>query len=293
MINNIKILFLGGILLTCFSVFSQEKQAITLEDVLKIGGASNLTIKEYNELQNLALAESKHANSWWLPEIYAGGKTHNLWGTAMNTDGTFVDDLARENFWTGLGLKAIWDVGGSIYKTKSIKLKLEASSHFNQVKRNEVLLLSISTYYYCLQAQLEMAAYQELVIQSAEIIEQIKVTVEAGLTYQSDLLLAKSNHSYLKAHMLETSIVYSTNLSILQAQLNIPVTTELVCADTVLTKLELIIQETTIEEALRNRPEIKYLELQTLSIKAEKKTYSTLLIYSLLMNQKANLFLIK
>ncbi|PCI96894.1 MAG: hypothetical protein COB15_08995 [Flavobacteriales bacterium] len=261
------------------TVFSQEKQAITLADVLKIGGASNLTIKEYNELQNLALAESKYAKNWWLPEIYAGGKTHNLWGADMVNNGNFIDGIARENFWAGLGLNASWDIGGNIYKAKANSLKLEASSHLTQIKRNEVLLKSIEIYYQCLQAQLEMSAYKELVNQSEIIITQIKVKVDAGLTYQSDLLLAKSNHSYLKSEMLEARITYSTNLSLLQEQLNIPITTELVCADTILTKLEMAVAETSVEEAYNNRPEIKYLELTTQSIQAEKKTYSTGLLF--------------
>jgi outer membrane protein TolC len=279
MIRCIKILVVVSTLLASFSAVSQEKQAITLADVLKIGGASNLTIKEYNELQNLALAENKFAKNWWLPEIYAGGKTHNLWGIAMNTDGLFFDDLARENFWAGLGLNASWDIGGNIYKAKANSLRLEASSHLTQIKRNEVLLKSIETYYHSLQSQLEMAAYRELVKQSKIIIEQIKTRVDAGLTYQSDLLLAKSNYSYLKAEMLETTIGYTTSLSLLQKDLNIPATTELVCADTVLTKLELAIAESSLEESYNNRPEIKYLELKMQSVQVEKKTYSTGLLF--------------
>ena len=110
-------------------------------------------------------------------------------------------------------------------------------------------------------------------------VGQIKVKVDAGLTYESDLLLAKSNHSYLSAEMLEANIAYSTNLSLLQEQLNISPTTELVCADTVLTKLELAVQETSLEDAFGKRPELKYLELQTLSLQAEKKTYSTGLLF--------------
>jgi outer membrane protein TolC len=279
MIRCIKILVVVSTFLASFSAVSQEKQAITLADVLKIGGASNLTIKEYNELQNLALAENKFAKNWWLPEIYAGGKTHNLWGIAMNTDGLFFDDLARENFWAGLGLNASWDIGGNIYKAKANSLRLEASSHLTQIKRNEVLLKSIETYYHSLQSQLEMAAYRELVKQSKIIIEQIKTRVDAGLTYQSDLLLAKSNYSYLKAEMLETSIGYTTSLSLLQKELNIPSTIELVCADTVLTKLELAITESSLEESYNNRPEIKYLELKMQSVQVEKKTYSTGLLF--------------
>lgn len=144
MIKTKNIVFFTIVFLMVVVGFSQEKQAITLEDVLKIGGASNLTIKEYNEFQKLTLAESKHIKSWWLPEIYAGGKTHNLWGIAMNTDGRFFDDLARENFWGGLGLNVVWNVGDNIYKSKASGLRAEASAQLSQNKRNQVLLKELT-----------------------------------------------------------------------------------------------------------------------------------------------------
>ena len=270
-----KIVLLGIIFLMHFAGYSQDKQAITLEDVLKIGGASNLTIKEYNELQNLALAESKQAKSWWLPEIYTGAKTHNLWGTAMNTDGRFFDGLATENFWAGLGLNVILDVGDHMFKAKASSLRLEASMHLTQSKRNEVLLKNIKLYYNSLQFQLEMIAHQELVKQSKNIVDQITIRVDAGLTYESDLLLAKSNNSYLQTKALEAKIAFVTSLSLLQEQLNIAPTTQLVCADTVLTTLALNVVETSLEDTYKKRPEVKYLELYEQSLVVEKKTYTT------------------
>ena len=291
MIKKYRIAFFGIVFFMNVTAYSQEKQAITLADVLKIGGASNLTIKEYNELQKLALAEDQQTKSWWLPEIYAGAKTHNLWGIAMNTDGRFFNDLARENFWGGLGLNIVWNFGDNIYQSKASGLRLQASEHLTQAKKNETLLVSIKTYYNCLQAQLEMIAYQELVKQSKTIVDQLEIKVDAGLVYQSDLLSAKANHSYLQTQQIEAMIVSETNLLLLAEQLNIPSTTELVCADTILTTINLSSTEATMETVWSNRPEIKYLELKTRSLYMEKKTYTTgLLIPELRAGTDAGVF---
>ncbi|NCP84466.1 MAG: hypothetical protein GW823_06125, partial [Bacteroidetes bacterium] len=85
-------------------LIAQDTIPINLEKVLELGGADNLTIKEYKERQELSLAELSKAKEWWLPEIYAGAQTHQLWGAAMNTDGRFFLDVNRQNLWGGLGL---------------------------------------------------------------------------------------------------------------------------------------------------------------------------------------------
>ncbi|MCK5281704.1 MAG: TolC family protein, partial [Cyclobacteriaceae bacterium] len=74
-------------LLPTFKVQSQEIQPINLETVLKLGGANNLTIQEYKQRQELALANLSKTKEWWLPNVYAGIQTNQLWGASMNSDG--------------------------------------------------------------------------------------------------------------------------------------------------------------------------------------------------------------
>ena len=54
---------------------AQETVPITLEKVLELSGANNLTIKEYQERQKLANAKVSKAKEWWLPEAYGGAQT--------------------------------------------------------------------------------------------------------------------------------------------------------------------------------------------------------------------------
>jgi len=150
---------------------AQESIPITLEKVLELGGANNLTIEEYKERQNLSLAGLSKAKEWWLPEIYAGIQTHQLWGAGMNTDGRFYLDVNRQNLWGGLGLNVNWNFGEGIYEANAAKLNSQASVFITQAESNQQLLKIIRSYYNLMTAQLNYAAYQNLVTQSDSIVQ--------------------------------------------------------------------------------------------------------------------------
>ncbi|MFT5802475.1 MAG: outer membrane protein TolC, partial [Nonlabens sp.] len=210
--NTIKNRFKEMRILTCVlfllvgntaKVSAQDTIAINLETILKVGGAANLTIKEYKERQELSLAKLAKAKEWWLPEVYAGVQTHQLWGAAMNADGRFFLDVTRQNLWGGLGVNATWDFAEGIYNVKAAHLKSEANKYLTQAESNQQLLKMIHSYYDLMTAQLNFNAYESLVIQSDKIAQQIQIQLEAGLLYESDLLVAKSNKNHLQLEMIQ------------------------------------------------------------------------------------------
>lgn len=264
-------------------VTAQDTIPINLEKVLELGGADNLTIKEYKERQELSLAKLTKAKEWWLPEIYAGTQTHQLWGAAMNTDGRFFLDVNRQNLWGGLGLNANWDFADGIYNAKSANLKSQASQYMTQAERNQQLLKMIDAYYNLMTAQLNYSAYQNLVSQSDSIVQQIQIQVEGGLRYESELLLAKSNKNHLQVEMLNAKKDYNRASAALKKLLNIEQNKKLVSADESLLPLDfdtdLTASQTGLEmvkdSAYLNRPEIKANELQFQALKMERKKYTT------------------
>jgi outer membrane protein TolC len=193
--NKIKYFVAALLRIATSTANAQETLPINLQTVLEIGGANNLTIKEFQEKQELAAANLLKAKEWWLPNVYAGLQTHQLWGAAMNADGRFFLDVNRQTLWAGLGLNANWNFAEGIYKTKSAKLKVQASFYETQAKRNNTLLETIKSYYNLQTAQMKLIAFKNLVAQSDTITQQIAIQVEAGLRYQSELLLSKSNQS--------------------------------------------------------------------------------------------------
>lgn len=253
----------------------QNTQPINLETVLKRAGANNLTIQEYKQRQELALADLAKAKEWWLPDIYAGITTHQLWGNAMNSDGVIFTDVNRNNLWTGFGLNVTWDFGDGIYKAKAAELNAQSSVYQTQAEQNKALLSVINAYYDFLAAQLYYKAYQQLSAQADTIVGQIAVQVEAGLRYESELLLAKSNASHLKVEMLNAKKQYNSISATLVKLLNLDPTTKLAGMDTLLAPLELVSTDNlnaSFDSVYQNRPEIKGMELSLQSLNMEKKT---------------------
>ncbi len=261
-------------------VLSQDSLVpINLETVLKLGGANNLTIKEYKLRHELALADVAKAKEWWLPDLYAGTSIHQLWGNAMNGNGAFFTDVNRQNFWGGLGVNACWDFGTGLYLTDAAKLNTQAVSFASEAERNKALLMTIETYYDFLVTQLYSKEYSQLAKQAGIIAAQIEMQVAAGLLYDSELLLAQSNFSHLQVQMMSARMKHNNQAALLIQLLNLDPKTQLVCIDSLLVPIKLIGLEKSldgsIEPIYQKRPELKSMDLSLQALNAAKKTTTT------------------
>ena len=252
--------------------------AIDLATVLKLGGANNLTIKEFNQKKELALANVLKEKEWWLPDFYVGTTIHQLWGNAMAADGTIFTDVDRQYFSAGLGINASWDFGDGIYKVNGAEFRVKAAEYQTQAEKNKALLTIIETYYDFLSAQLYYNAYQELLLNADTIIDQIQIQVEAGFRYQSELLLAKSNFNHLKVEMLNAQIECNNKSASLVKLLNMEPTVHLLAAEKFLAPLELVdiySEQEWIDSTYRSRPEFRRSEFILRALNTEKKTTTT------------------
>ncbi len=292
-----KTMVLAVILFAGFSGLAKAQdnaQAVNLETVLKLGGANNLTIQEYKQRQKLALANLAKAKEWWLPDIFAGATIHQLWGNAMNSDGKIFTNVDRQSFWGGTGLNATLDFGDGIFKARAAKLKVKASEYLTQAEKNKALLNIIETYYDFLAAQLHYNAYEQLVAEADDLASQIAAQVDAGLRFESELLLAKSNSNHMRVEMLNARTRYYNRSATLVKLLNLDPGMKLVAAETVLAPIELIITQSmdgSFDSAYQSRPELKSMELTLQSLYEEKKTTTTgLLLPELSVNAKGSYF---
>lgn len=274
--NGIKY-FVASLLVTAtFTAKAQKTLPINLQTVLEMGGANNLTIKEFQVKQELATANLSKAKEWWLPEIYAGLQTHQLRGAAMNADGRFFLDVNRQNLWGGLGLNVNWDFAEGIYKTKAAKLLVQVSLFETQGEKNKALLASIRTYYDLQTAQMKLIAYKNLVAQADTITHQIAIQVEAGLRYQSELLLSKSNLSHLKIDMLNSQSEYNQKSAELVRLINLDSKIRLVSVDSVMLPLDFQLELLSVSDTTyKNRPEIKSIDFTIRSLQTERKITTT------------------
>jgi outer membrane protein TolC len=267
-LNSLVLLFL---LATIGSV-AQESIPISLEKVLEIGGSDNLTIKEFKARQSLTEAEVTQAKQWWLPEVYAGAQTYQLWGAAMNADGRYFLDVKRQNLWTGVGLEINWALAEGIYSTSAAHLKHKAAGFDLKAEKNQTLLKMITAFYNLQTAQLSHEAYLRLTKQSDSIINQIQFQVDAGLLYQSELLLAKSNRNHLRVEALSAQKSYNAYSADLKKLLNIGQNVQLVISTPSLMPLDYSVNENaTSDFNTSNRPELEALSLRKQAFESERK----------------------
>lgn len=251
-----------------------NNQFIDLATVLELGGANNLTIKEYQLKQDLILADIAKAKEWWLPDFYAGTTIHQLWGNAMNGNGAFFNDVNRQNFWAGLGLNASWDFADGIFTKNAVTLKAEAAVYETEAKKNNALLIIIETYYDFLSAQLTYFAYDELVAQAENINKQIKVQVEAGLQYESEWLLAESNIYQLKVDQLNAYNSWTTKSAELTGLLNLDPSKNIISKEELLAPIALITFTGVpfiYDSVYAKCPELKQLDALMAATEEEKK----------------------
>ena len=273
---NILLLFILFLGLSHLLKAQDNTQPINLETVLELGGANNLTIKEYKERQTFASANLSKAKEWWLPNLYAGISMHQLSGTAMNSDGKFFTDINRQNFWGGVGLNATWNFGDGVFKANAAALKVKATAYKTQEEKNTVLVEIINTDYDFLASQLYYTAYEQLAAQADTIAGQIEIQVKAGLRFESELLLAKSNYLHLKVEMLNARVEFNNYCAALVNLLHIKPDTKLIGTETVMAPIDLVgLVENNFDLTYNLHPELKGMELNLQSLNVEKKTTTT------------------
>ncbi len=201
---SIKLVAIVALIFSTQKTFSQNNSfPVNIETVLKLAGANNLTVQEYQLKYQQALAEQSKAKEWWLPNIYAGATTHYLNGAAMNTDGKIFTDVKQNNLWAGLGIGAEIDFSKGFYQSLAAKQKAEAMNYRSVAEKNIAILQAVQTYFDLQAEQLKYFFLQQIVNQSDTLSQQIKIKMDAGLLYQSDYLMSQSNFNHLKISMLQ------------------------------------------------------------------------------------------
>ena len=267
-----KILFRTFLVCVCLGkLYAQEGLPVNLQQVLELAGANNLTIKALVAQQKISQARLKEANEWWYPTLYLGANTNQLWGTSMNADGTFNTDVSSDNLWLGMGVSVTLNFADGIYKTKAAERRMQASEHLTQAQKNQMLLQCIYAYYDLLNEQMKIRAFADLVAQSETITHQIAVQVEAGLRYESELQLAKSNLAHYKLEAMNATKAYRLKSIQLVRLLNLGQDVMLVSSEAAITPIEF----KTVQSLDNDRSEIKAVQSSIQALQEEKKAVTT------------------
>jgi len=254
---------------------SAKKIAINLPAILKLAGANNLTIKQYELQYQLSEARVDKAREWFLPTIQVGPTMHYLNGAAMQTTGAVLKDVTQKELWLGGGFVGSIDFNKGIFDVKAKKEESAAVKFETQAQRNGVILDAISDYYDLMVAQFGYNELLNLSSQADTLTMQIKLQVDAGLRYQSEYLLAQTSADHIRFQLADAEVQMQKKSDALLNILNIDTAAMLVSADTGIMPMQ-VVQGTAdtgvMSHYIQNRPEYKSMQAELNSIQTERKT---------------------
>ncbi|HTA27913.1 MAG TPA: TolC family protein [Bacteroidia bacterium] len=256
-------------------VQGSKKIPVNLTTILKLAGANNLTIKQYELQYDLSLAQIDKAKEWFLPIISVGPTMHYLSGAVMQTNGSILNDATQKELWLGGGIVGTLDFKNGIYTVMAKKQQSVAVKFENQAQRNNIILEAISDYYDLMVAQFNYSQLFNLLSQSDTLTQQIKVQVDAGIRYQSEYLLAQSNYNHIYFELSDAEVQMRKKSDALLSILNIDTNALLISSDTGIAPIAIIkgsADTGLTTQYIQNRPEYKSMQAELNSVQAEKKS---------------------
>lgn len=248
---------------------------INLEEVLRLAGTGNLTIKEFELRHQLALAEYKKAKEWNVINLYYGAASHNLSGAAMNTDGRISQGIDRSSFWGGIGVAAEWDFSKKKYDALAAKQKADGVKYQSQAEKNQSVLKAVLAFFDLVQEQFKFFSLGKMVDETEALTQQIGIQTEGGFRYQSEYLLGKSNLNHLKISMLQARADWRKKAALLAGLLNLKEDVVLASAEKNMVPVRFDQDfPKSSENATKKRPEFYALQSELLSLKTLKKSFS-------------------
>ena len=256
-------------------VQAQEVMPIDMATVLKLAGSSNLDVAEINARYELAKAKALEAREWMIPMISPGIvlRSHN--GFDQFTDGTFID-VNRNNFWARLNVTADWDFGQAVYAYLAAKQNIESVGYEVLVRQNKTNVAAVRSYFDLGAAQSKLVALEKVTKKSEDIAAQIALQVEQGISYKSDLLLAKANLTHVKIAVSNATSAISQKSNELLEILNIPENVQLRVSDSLLVPVDLVdTNKIEFNSVFEKRPELKVFDSRVQGLRIARKSETT------------------
>jgi outer membrane protein TolC len=215
-------------LIVCFS-YAQNQKTLLLSDslIIAISLDKNLLIKQAEKAHDKSMAEFRQSKEWIFPDIYTGARMHQLSGAAMNAEGALLDGVERSSSWAGIGANALWNPGNGLLSAQVAKAHSSASMHELSSIKNKTVLKVLELYYSWLKEKSKLKVLNELNESSSKLLGQLKLQSEVGRLYQSEYLMARSNHAHYELMASNAELQIYKIVSKLRLALNLGDTVKL------------------------------------------------------------------
>ncbi len=272
MLKTIHILFLCLLVAALQAQEEVPTYPIDLLTVLDMAGGDNLAHRAIQQKYQVAIEQQNASKNWWLPELYGGLQLHQLNGAAMNDDGRFFTNVNRQNVWGGVGFVLDLDLANGIFQNQATQAKTQTQIYQNEVDKNNMMLQAAQLYFELQAAQFKIAALQEMAEHAGDFVKQLELEHEAGLVYQSEVLLASSNWQHYEIQERKSQIELLKASLQLKTLLNINEKGVLLVQDDII-PVDLIENTSSIQQNIENHPSIKSSNAEQKALQKEQSIY--------------------
>lgn len=230
---------------------AQERKVLTLDDAVSIALRENpgITVSEANIEISKALVRNMQAP--YYPDVY----TRLIVPFVGRESGFFLDQM-------------IWDFGQTSNKVKSSKEQLKSTKFDSQAAKDDIELSTIVSYYNVLSQTHLVESYEKKAAEAEKRFERAEGFYKAGRVSQTDVTKEEVNLGNARMQLAAARndlVIAEDNL---MAAMGVEGEFNYELVDTLEYKKKDIDLDDSIDEALDTRPELKSLQAQQASMKA-------------------------
>jgi outer membrane protein TolC len=258
----------------CAQPTNDAPYPIDLPTALRLAGAQNLDIQLARERLSEVQANRQSALQQFFPWITAGAAYHRRDGVAQAVPAGTISDAHFQSYNPGAAITAQMDLGDAIYKSLAAKQLVRASDQALEAQRQDSILSAAQGYFELAKAGALVEVTREALKTSRDYQQQLHAAVSSGIAFKGDELRVQSQaerYEITLRQALERQRVAAAELALV---LHLNSTVELVPLDTLLAPITLYETNAAIhalvEQALRNRPELKQSQALASAARAAK-----------------------
>jgi len=230
---------------------AQERKVLTLDDAVSIALRENpgITVSEANIEISKALVRNMQAP--YYPDVY----TRLIVPFVGRESGFFLDQM-------------IWDFGQTSNKVKSSKEQLKSTKFDSQAAKDDIELSTIVSYYNVLSQTHLVESYEKKAAEAEKRFERAEGFYKAGRVSQTDVTKEEVNLGNARMQLAAARndlVIAEDNL---MAAMGVEGEFDYELVDTLEYEKKDIDLDYSIDEALDTRPELKSLQAQQASMKA-------------------------
>ena len=250
-------------------------EPIDLPTALRLAGARNLDIQIARESLREAEAKRTSATELYFPWLAPGVGYHRRDGEAQAVPSGKISDAHYQSYDVGVALRAQVNLGDAIYQSLAARQHVTASELALEAQQHDTILAAARAFFELSRARGLVEVARQSVQTSEDYEKQLHQAVEAGIAFKGDELRVRTQTQTYRIAVRQAQEQQRIAAAELARVLHLDSRVDLVPQGGELAALTLVPTnaplQALVEQALRDRPDLKQGEALVAAATAEKK----------------------